>query len=92
MIQEIVNQLATEINKEKDKWFLETMEKHNLIKSSDVSNFDLYWLSAEMGVKVVSGSGKTQIYIYDRLVGEWYEDVLLTKEGSSYVLKVDKWN
>jgi hypothetical protein len=94
-INEIVNQVGQEMAKKKDLWFLETIEKHKLIKSDNLSNFDLFWLHAEMGVKLVEDGSKTQIYLKDTLIGEWdnnYQFIKTNDDAYKYDVKVNCWN
>lgn len=93
MIENAVSSLMNDISKKKDKWFLETLEKHNLITSNDLSNFDFYWLSQEMGVSVVTQDEKTSIYQGKQLLGEWFENPkLITTGNNTYKLETKCWN
>lgn len=94
MIEGIVVQISNDMAKKKDIWFLETLEKYNLIKSDNITNFDIYWLKEEMGVNIVSThDNKTQIYIEERLVGEWDNNYQLIKiDDYKYEIKINRWN
>jgi hypothetical protein len=94
-IHEIANDLGQEIAKKKDIWFLETMQKYDLIKSNNLTNFDIYWLKEEMGVRMVEKDNTTQIYLGLTLVGEWsnnYQFVKIDNNEYKYVLKTNYWN
>ena len=94
MIQEYINKVATEMAKKKDIWFLETLEKNGLIKSTEMTNMDMYWLSQEMGVRVVTTEKNiTQVYIGICLVGEWHNNYEFHKEDENNYKTVAKcWN
>lgn len=93
MLKGIVEKVSNDMAKKKDIWFLETMEKHKLIKSSNITNFELYWLKEEMGVRIVNNNeNKTQIYMYDALIGEWDNNYEFEEADGLYKVKTNCWN
>ena len=94
MFAKIIDQISKDIAKKKDVWFLQTMEKHNLIQSDNLSNFNLYWLREEMGVRLIDTKDKiTQIFIRDILIGEWDNNCECIKtDDDKYIIKTNSWN
>lgn len=93
MISKIVEQLSSDISKKKDIWFLNTMEKYNLIETNDKSTVDFYRLKDE-GVRILQTyDNATQIYIKEKLIGEWFDDYDLVNTGeNTYTMKTNCWN
>jgi hypothetical protein len=93
MIESAVTSLMNDISKKKEKWFLETLEKHNLITGNNLTNCDFYWLSEEMGIRVVIQDNKTSIYQDNKLLGEWIGNPKLINAGdNTYKLEAKCWN
>ena len=93
LLGEITNNVISEYAKAKDKWILETLEKHGLIKSDDISNFDAYWLQSEMGVRFVLESDQTKIFMNDHtLIGVWYDSYSIENKDGKITIKTNYWN
>jgi hypothetical protein len=92
MLSEALTRLSNDYTKAKDRWFLQTLEKHNLIKSDNMTNWDLHWLQEEMGVKAISDEEKTQIYVEYKLIGVWYNNYTTNLIDGKFLIETKYWN
>lgn len=94
MLNGLTEKVAKDLGKKKDVWLLETLEKHELIKSSNITSFDVFWLTEEIGVRIVNTiENKTQIYLGETILGEWDNNYQIEQvDDNTYRFNAKYWN